>query len=333
MFLKIYASESRSIIIVTCLALCFGLTFSRGLAQQNPALSQAAAPAESDRGQDGLTGPVNSVQAETAKLSVEAGRLVEASRELLESTSYDLKGSRIDNSYYLVSSDSRVGREEYVRDDKGQVSEKTVRDDNNNILSREAYTYEYDAVGNWVKMIGSTLIYEGGKVRPQPREVTYRRITYYFDQAIAEIAKSNPPAAEASSNEQHAAGDLATLRGALEQWLAATNARDLDGLMKFYNSRVEAFYRARNVSQEFVRADKARLFERMDSIEVRAASEPEIAVSPDDGRATMRFRKEYAFQERGRERRGEVLQLLLWERSTVGWKIVGERDIRVIRRG
>jgi ketosteroid isomerase-like protein len=334
MFRKIYASQTRGVFLVACLALILGLSVSYALSQQSPGLSQPAAllsPAGSDREQDGLTGPVNSVRMETAKLSVESGRLVEGERELLEFTTYDVRGRRVDSSYYSVSSDAHIGREEYTRDDKGNVSEKTVRDGSNNILSREAYTYEYDAVGNWVKMISSTVTYEGGTVIPQPREATYRRITYYFDQAIAEITRSNSSTATLSP-EQRAKGDAIALRGALNEWLAATNARNVDGLMKFYGSRVDAFYRARDVSQAFIRADKTRLFRRVDAIEVRAVSEPEITFSEDERRATMRFRKGYTFQEKGRERRGEVLQQLLWERSTEGWKIVGERDVRVTRK-
>jgi hypothetical protein len=334
MFRKIYASQTRVIFLVACLALVFGLSVSYALSQQSSGLSQPAtllSPPGSDREQDGLTGPVNSVRMETAKLSVESGRLVEGERELLEFTTYDAKGRRVDNSYYLVSSNAHIGREEYTRDDKGNVSEKTVRDDSSNILSRETYTYEYDAVGNWVKMISSAVTYEGGRVIPQPREVTYRRITYYFDQAMVEIARSTSSTATLSP-EQRAQGDAIALRGALNDWLAATNARSLDALMKLYGSRLDAFYRARNVSQAFVRADKTRLFRRVDAIEVRAVSEPEITFSEDERRATMRFRKGYAFQEKGRERRGEVLQQLLWERSTEGWKIVSERDVLVTRK-
>jgi hypothetical protein len=248
----------------------------------------------------------------------------------LESTTYDPKGKRIDNSYFLVSNNSQVGKEEYAHDGKGNVREMTLRDDKNNILSREAYTYEYDAIGNWVKMVTSTVVYEGGKVTEQPTEVTYRNISYFFDQAIAEIAGSGSPTSAALSDEQRAQEDISSLRVALEGWIAATNARDPERLMQFYSSQVDAFYRARNVSREFVRADRARLFQRADSIAV-TAGDAEINMSRDDQTAAMRFRKGYVIKVDGRERRGEVIQQLQWERTAEGWKITSERDVKVLR--
>ena len=44
----------------------------------------------------------------------------------------------------------------------------------------------------------------------------------------------------------------------------------------------------------------------------------------------MRFRKKYNIEGGGHERRGEVLQELRWRRTKDGWKIVSERDLRVI---
>jgi YD repeat-containing protein len=332
MFPKNLSPGLVGVVLLACIGFAIGFTISYGWIQI-PGSSQAAAliPLGSDKDNDGLTGPVSKVQAETAKLFIKSGKLAEGPRELLELTTYDNQGKRVDNSYYLVSTNSQPGKEEYAYDDKGNVSEMTLRDNNNNILSKAVYTYEYDAVGNWIKMVTSTVIYEGGKVTRQPTEVTYRNITYYFDQAIAEIVKSNPTSTESLSREQGAQGDLASLRGALNGWIAATNARDLEGLMKFYNPKLEAFYRAQNVGQEFVRADKTRSFQRADSMEV-GASDPEITMSGDERTATMRFRKTYAVKIDGRERRGEVLQLLKWQRTEDGWKIVGERDIRVLRR-
>jgi ketosteroid isomerase-like protein len=121
------------------------------------------------------------------------------------------------------------------------------------------------------------------------------------------------------------------LRSTLNDWVAATNARDLERLMKFYGLEVDAYYRARNVSQDFVRADRVRLFQRADAIEVSVAA-PEITISPDNLTATMKFRKGYVMKRQGRERRGDVIQQLQWRRTNEGWKIIGERDIRVLRR-
>jgi ketosteroid isomerase-like protein len=118
----------------------------------------------------------------------------------------------------------------------------------------------------------------------------------------------------------------AELRTSLDEWIAATNARDVAGQMRFYAPNVEAFYLSRNASREAVREEKSRLFAQARDVDVRA-SEPDIRLSRDGRTAVMRFRKRYRIDERG----GEVLQELRWRRTGAGWRIVGERDLRVIQ--
>ena len=117
-----------------------------------------------------------------------------------------------------------------------------------------------------------------------------------------------------------------SLRGALDEWIAATNARDIDRQMKFYGQSMNAFYLSRNASREAVRAEKRRVFGAADNVDVRAAA-PEIKLSPDATTATMLFRKRYQI---GQNRRGEVLQELRWRRTKQGWRIVSERDLKVL---
>lgn len=132
-----------------------------------------------------------------------------------------------------------------------------------------------------------------------------------------------------SVSDQQSGDARATLHGALNEWIAATNARDLQRQMGFYNHTVNAFYRTRNVPREAVRAEKSRVFGRADVIDIRAAA-PGIRMSSDGRSATMRFRKKYAIEGGGEDRRGEVVQELRWRRTDDGWKIVSERDLRVI---
>jgi len=141
---------------------------------------------------------------------------------------------------------------------------------------------------------------------------------------VREIAK--PEVAVAPNNE-----DWAALRGALNEWVAATNARDINKQMSFYNPTVNAFYLSRNTSREEVRAEKARVFQNARSIDIRAA-EPQIRVSPDGTSATMRFRKSYAIEGGGQNRRGAVVQELRWKRVGNQWRIVSERDLKVLER-
>lgn len=332
---KIYTLGLLGLLILACLGFAVGYSISSGWIQKSPKAAITAsliAPSGSDKDSDGLIGPVNRVRTETTKLSSKSGKLIEAPRELLELTTYDREGQRIDNSYYLVNINQQVGEEEYAHDERGNLTEMTLRGQNNEILRKEVYTYEYDAIGNWVKMVTSTLVYEEGKVTQQPTEIAYRNITYYFDQAIADIVKSDSSKTDAAANKQSAQNDFASLRAAFDAWLAATNARDLERLLKFYSPQMEAFYRARNVSQDVVRADRTRLFERADALEVKTGA-PEITVSGDGRTATMNFNKEYFMRIGERERRGKVIQQLRWQLTNEGWKIVSERDIKVLLRG
>ena len=140
------------------------------------------------------------------------------------------------------------------------------------------------------------------------------------------VAAAPTPAAAAAEPGGDAQGEL---RAALGGWLAATNERDVGRQMSFYAPTVEAFYLSRNTTRESVRAEKARLSARASAVNVEAAP-PEIRMSPDGRTAVMRFRKRYRI-DGAESRAGEVLQELRWRRTDSGWKIVGERDLRVIQ--
>ncbi len=141
---------------------------------------------DSTKEQDGLTGSVRRVKTETARIELKDGRPVEGPPQLVEITTYGIKGNRIENTSYPIGG-SLVGKEEYKYDDRGNITEMTVRDDRGAILSREAYSYEFDKFGNWTKMVTSLVVFENGELKREPTEVTYRTLTYYFDDSIAKI--------------------------------------------------------------------------------------------------------------------------------------------------
>jgi tetratricopeptide (TPR) repeat protein len=66
----------------------------------------------------------------------------------------------------------------------------TVRDERGSILSREAYTYEFDKFGNWTRMVTSLVVFENGRLKQEPVEVTYRTVTYYYDDNIAKMVEA-----------------------------------------------------------------------------------------------------------------------------------------------
>ncbi len=161
---------------------------------------------EGNREQDSLIGPVRRVRTETAKLSTKAGKLIEGSRQLVEVTTYNPAGQRVENtSYPLAPGHNPVGKQDFKYDDKGNVIEMILRGPNNAILSREVYTYEFDSVGNWTKMMTFLVVFENG-LRYEPVEVTYRTISYYSTEKIAKVQE--PSANLSRTGAPNPAGSL-----------------------------------------------------------------------------------------------------------------------------
>ncbi len=154
-----------------------------------------------------------------------------------------------------------------------------------------------------------------------------------------QTARENPAATESDrgdggtrSRVVSADGNAQTeLSTSFDRWVTATNSRNVEQQMNYYAPKVNAYYRTKNASPESVRAEKKRTFERADAIDIRT-SKPEITVSPDGKTATMRFRKKYVIKQGQQSRNGEVLQELQWVKSGNGWRIVSERDVKVISR-
>lgn len=199
----------------TILVIGFVLTLAMSArAQNSTGKSQRVAPViflDSTKEQDGLIGPVRRVQTETAKLETKSGIVTEGKRELLEVTTYNLRGERVENASYPIGGTS--GKEEYKYDEKGHIVEMTLRGADGSIISKETYKYEIDDVGNWTKMTTSLIVFEDGKLRYEPVEATYRTITYYYDQTIAKMlddrsssASSTMPAASGSAGPASATG-------------------------------------------------------------------------------------------------------------------------------
>ena len=146
---------------------------------------------ETDRVRDGLIGPVRRVRTEVVKLSNAGGKTVEDSkRTVLETAEYDLKGSKTQNQYFPIEGAALTGREVYKYDEKGNISEMTLVGADGSLVSKEVYKYDYDSVGNWVKMTAAVAVVENGRISFEPSEVTYRTIFYYLDAAMAKITAS-----------------------------------------------------------------------------------------------------------------------------------------------
>ena len=161
----------------------------------------AVAPAVSDRIKDGLVGPVRRVRTEIVKLAMNGGKTVEGKRTLLEMVAYDIRGNKVENQYFPVVGSTLTGKEVYKYDDKGNISEMTLLNEDGSLVGKEAYKYEFDFLGNWNKMTTTVAVVEGGKLSFEPTEVTYRSIMYYLDANLlkkAQPAEAGAPAASST---------------------------------------------------------------------------------------------------------------------------------------
>ncbi|HEX8650344.1 MAG TPA: serine/threonine-protein kinase [Pyrinomonadaceae bacterium] len=149
------------------------------------------------------------------------------------------------------------------------------------------------------------------------------------DQTAQPSNMSVPTSSVSTSPMGDSVDARAELRSLLGEWVAATNARDVNKQMDFYAPVIEAFYLKRNVQRSDVRAEKARLMSQLTSIDVRVG-EPDIAIGSDGRTATMRFNKSWEFRG-AQSTGGEVVQELKWVKTSAGWKIKSERDVQVVR--
>lgn len=156
---------------------------------------------DSTKDQDGLVGSVRRVKTETARIEIKDGHAVEGPAQLVEVTTYGLKGNRIENTSYPIAG-SLAGKEEYKYDERGNITEMTLRDERGAIVSREAYTYEFDKFGNWTKMVTNLVVFENGELKREPVEVTYRTVTYYFDDSVAKAVEEPKPERKPEPNAE-----------------------------------------------------------------------------------------------------------------------------------
>ncbi|HEY9404846.1 MAG TPA: protein kinase [Pyrinomonadaceae bacterium] len=154
-------------------------------------------------------------------------------------------------------------------------------------------------------------------------------------QAEATPAPSPPtpsPSPEASVTQPatvETETERVALRSTIDGWLAAHNSRNLSQVTNFYMRNVSTFYLKQNTTRAAVRAEKSRLFQAP-SMTIRRTSDPQITFGQDGNTATTIFRKSYSRGDASQSQ-GEVLQEIVWQKTNRGWKIIGERDLRVLR--
>lgn len=176
---------------ILLIALCsFAYTST---AQTNATATPVAGGTSGNREQDGLRGPVRRVRVEKANIVTRNGKQLELPKSLIEVSTYDAMGRKIDSVAYPVEGATAPGKEEYKYDDKGNIIEMILRGNDGAVLAQEKYSYDLDEFGNWKKMTTAIAIYENGAISYEPTQVTYRTLTYYYGPASPKPAVTAAP--------------------------------------------------------------------------------------------------------------------------------------------
>ena len=190
-------------LLILLIALC-SLAYTT-TAQTNATATPVAGGASGSREQDGLKGPVRRVRVETANIVTRNGKQMELPKSVVEVSTYDAMGRKIDSVAYPVEGATAPGKEEYKYDNNGNIIEMTLRGNDGSVLSQERYAYELDEFGNWKKMTSAIAIYENGTISYEPTRVTYRTLTYYYGPATLKpgiaAAPVNTPAKQRTGAE------------------------------------------------------------------------------------------------------------------------------------
>jgi ketosteroid isomerase-like protein len=208
---------------------------------------------------------------------------------------------------------------------------------NTNGSGDDKFSVAFEPIDNGQRLRVIRRIYAKELNEPVVIRSVYNKISEVAQWGIygeSEVTPSGRPAVASASSKSEpvraGSNGLGNLRTALERWVAATNARDIRNYISFYMPRLKAFYLARDIPRDVVRSERARAFESADLIEVHVVA-PEMIFVDEGHIAIMRFRKQYTTKRGAQAHRGEVIQELRWRRTTQGWKIFSERDVKVVR--
>jgi hypothetical protein len=122
-------------------------------------------------------------------------------------------------------------------------------------------------------------------------------------------------------------GDRPQIYALLNRWISASRLRNVDAQADCYAPEVDVFYGARHVSQDWVRRNRAKTLDQAGKIRQLDIQNVQIRLDSTD-RASVWFDKTWDF---GGGYSGKVRQQLELRKLEPGWRITGERDLRVYK--
>jgi ketosteroid isomerase-like protein len=118
------------------------------------------------------------------------------------------------------------------------------------------------------------------------------------------------------------------LENAVEDWKSAIEAFDVDANIDSYADSVD-YYKGGKVSRTKIKQDKEKALAVYDTINITLK---DVVITPDPSgeKATATFNKEWDFENSDKRNRGEVKQQLIFAKISGKWKIVSEKDLKVL---
>ncbi|HZS03777.1 MAG TPA: copper-binding protein [Blastocatellia bacterium] len=183
------------------------IAFALSLYLSCQSVPQSDPKVETDRDRDGLVGPVKAVLTDDVVFAEQAGAWVET-QQVSATAIYDASGKKTlqtpfrlslpsgyaalphETGYDPKASGSKV--EESIPGPQGSASGKWVKtynargylieqvrfDAGGSVTEKQAFTYEYDSYGNWVRRTASKVVSRDGRATTEPLEASYRMIIY-----------------------------------------------------------------------------------------------------------------------------------------------------------
>ncbi len=136
------------------------------------------------------------------------------------------------------------------------------------------------------------------------------------------------PTPKPTINPTEVTGIKKDVENVIMDWKTASEDFDLETNISNYADTVD-YYKGGKVNKSKIKQDKDKAYKLYDTISIKLS---DIKITPDSSgeKATAVFNKEWDFANEERVNRGEVQQQIIFSKIGGKWKIVSEKDLKVL---
>lgn len=167
---------------------------------------------------------------------------------------------------------------------------------------------------------------EGVNASVRPESVVVTPTPAIQPSTIVPVASPSPTQSATSGDAER--NSTREIEAALQGWVGASNAHDLDTHMSYYADTLDIYFSRTHVSSAYVRADRSRAYTRYNNLDVRLSN---LSIRTEDTpatHATAVFDKSFRF-EGDKVLSGSVQQTVWLTKIGGRWLITGEKDSKV----